>query len=115
LSRKIGQFQSYVIAAVFSPCSTNSAKIEPWEKLKPLSIPMLFIHGDKDTYVPYSDSVKYSKMLHSARLVTIKDAEHGFHSRKKKRGANRQNYLKIPSGESLSILPISRLAPRYQY
>lgn len=51
-------------------------------KLKELRIPVLFVHGDKDSHVPYSDSVKYSRMLNS-RLETIHGAEHGFHGNKK--------------------------------
>lgn len=53
--------------------------LKPWGKLLKIDIPMLFIHGDKDTYVPYQDSVKYSKMVKDGQLVTIKGAEHGFH------------------------------------
>ncbi|MCD6381511.1 MAG: alpha/beta fold hydrolase [Candidatus Aenigmarchaeota archaeon] len=51
-------------------------KLKPWERLLNVKIPMLFIHGDADTYVPYNDSVKYSKML-GAKLVTIENGEHG--------------------------------------
>lgn len=54
-------------------------ELEPWKELLKLSIPTLFIHGDADTYVPYSDSVKYSKLVKNGTMVTIKGAEHGFH------------------------------------
>lgn len=53
--------------------------LKPFEKLIDLDLPMLFIHGNKDSYIPYSDSVKYSKLFKNARLVTIDGAEHGFH------------------------------------
>jgi len=56
--------------------------LKPWEELLKVKIPVLFVHGDRDTYVPYDDSVKYSKMLTNAQLVTVKGAEHGFHDRK---------------------------------
>lgn len=57
-------------------------KLQPWRKLQKLKIPILFIHGDKDTYVPYEDSVKYSRLLKTAKLETIPGAEHGFHDNK---------------------------------
>ncbi|MBW2969693.1 lysophospholipase [Candidatus Woesearchaeota archaeon] len=57
-------------------------QIKPWQELKKTKIPMLFVHGDKDTYIPYEDSVKYAKML-KAKIEIIKDAEHGFHDNKK--------------------------------
>ena len=53
----------------------------PYKKLKDISIPSAIIHGDKDTHVPYSDSVLYVKNLGGpTQLVTIKGADHGFHS-----------------------------------
>jgi len=56
-------------------------KLQPWKELQKLRIPILFVHGDKDTYVPYEDYVKYSKLL-KAKLETIRGAEHGFHDNK---------------------------------
>lgn len=53
-------------------------RIKPWKGLLNLNTPMLFIHGDKDKYVPYSDSVKYSHMFRNAELRTIHGAHHGF-------------------------------------
>lgn len=53
--------------------------LKPWEKLLEAKTPILFVHGDKDTYVPYRDSVKYSKMVKNGKLITIEGAEHGFH------------------------------------
>jgi pimeloyl-ACP methyl ester carboxylesterase len=58
------------------------SKLKPWKKLEKLSMPILFIHGDRDSKVPYSDSAKYAKML-NARLETIKGGEHGFHDDKR--------------------------------
>lgn len=57
--------------------------IEPWKELLKLATPILFVHGDKDTYVPYDDSVKYSKIVKNGKLTTIKGAEHGFHDNPK--------------------------------
>ncbi len=56
--------------------------LKPWKKLLNISMPILFIHGGKDTFVPYQDSVKYSKMVKNGSLVIIKGAEHGFHGKK---------------------------------
>lgn len=53
----------------------------PWRKMNNLKVPMLFIHGDKDAYVPYEDSVQFSKLLR-AKLETIEGANHGFHYKK---------------------------------
>ena len=56
--------------------------LTPWQELLKVEIPILFIHGDKDTFVPYEDSVKYSKLVKNGSLVIIKGAEHGLHNRK---------------------------------
>ena len=51
----------------------------PFEAMKKISIPTTIIHGDKDTYVPYEDSVTYlSNLMGPKKLVTIKNAQHGF-------------------------------------
>jgi uncharacterized protein len=54
--------------------------LEPWREIKKLSIPILFIHGTKDTHVPYSNSVRYSRMF-GAELKAVKGSEHGFHTK----------------------------------
>ncbi len=56
----------------------EAKSLKPWKELEKSSIPVLFVHGDKDTYVPYEDSVKYSKLLKNAKLATIEGSEHGF-------------------------------------
>ena len=54
-------------------------KTLPFEAMKKISIPTVVIHGDKDTYVPYEDSVTYlSNLMGPRKLVTIKSAQHGF-------------------------------------
>jgi pimeloyl-ACP methyl ester carboxylesterase len=64
------------------PLFDEMKKLHPWKGLQKLKVPILFVHGDNDTYVPYEDSVKYSKLL-KAELKTIRGAEHGFHDNKK--------------------------------
>jgi alpha-beta hydrolase superfamily lysophospholipase len=54
-------------------------KLKPFESLEKINIPTEIIHGDKDTKVPYEDSLKYSQKLTNGKLITIKNAEHGFH------------------------------------
>src|SRR3989344_340435 len=53
--------------------------LKPYERLMSLNIPILFVHGDKDTYIPINDSIKYSKLMKNAKLEIIPGAEHGFH------------------------------------
>ncbi len=50
----------------------------PMEALKRSRLPVIFIHGDEDDFVPYSMSVKnYEACASQKRLVTIKGAGHG--------------------------------------
>lgn len=53
--------------------------LEPWKALVDLEMPILFVHGNKDTYIDYHDSVKYSLLIKNAQLEIIRGAEHGFH------------------------------------
>jgi uncharacterized protein len=53
--------------------------LKPWKELLKLSIPVLFVHGDKDNYVSVKDSIKYSSMMRNAKLKIIHGADHGFH------------------------------------
>lgn len=57
--------------------------LKPWKELVNIEKPILFVHGNNDSYIPYSDSVKYSKLFKNAKLVTIHGAEHGFHDNPK--------------------------------
>ncbi|MFH1181146.1 MAG: alpha/beta hydrolase [bacterium] len=66
---------------VGKPFFVELRKLYPWKKLQNIKTPILFIHGDKDSYVPYEDSVKYSKLFQNAKLKTIVGAEHGFHEK----------------------------------
>jgi len=54
--------------------------VYPYEALKKITIPTIVVHGDHDTYVPFSDSVQYINNLpKSSELVIIEGSEHGFH------------------------------------
>lgn len=53
--------------------------LKPYEELLKFVNPTLFIHGTADTFVPYIYSKKYAKLMKNSRLVTIENAEHGFH------------------------------------
>src|SRR4030042_3314395 len=75
---EIGSRKFKVGKALFS----ELRKLRPWEGLKNIKMPILFVHGDKDSYVPYEDSVKYSKLFQNAKLETIEEARHGFHDKK---------------------------------
>lgn len=57
--------------------------LEPWKGLTKVNNPILFVHGNKDSFIPYSDSVKYSKLFKNAKLVTVEGSEHGFHDNPK--------------------------------
>ena len=52
-------------------------KVSPKESIKTTNIPILFIHGDKDDYVPTSMSIDmYNSRRNNSRLVLIKNAAH---------------------------------------
>lgn len=53
--------------------------LKPWEELRKIDVPTLFVHGNKDSYVLVADSVKYAAVMKNARLKIIKGADHGFH------------------------------------
>jgi len=67
---------------VGKPFFAELKELHPWKELRSIKIPILFIHGNKDSYVSYKDSVKYSKLFQNAKLETIRGAEHGFHENK---------------------------------
>lgn len=50
---------------------------KPFEQLSKINIPVLTMHGDKDTYVPYSVAKRYGKPNSKSRFITLHDAEHG--------------------------------------
>lgn len=53
--------------------------LKPWECLKHIELPVLFIHGTNDKLVPYEQSERYSKSCKNFSFKTIVDGTHGFH------------------------------------
>ena len=53
-------------------------KIVPYEHLKNVDLPKLFVHGLEDTMVPYELSVKVSKLCNNSRLELIDKGTHSF-------------------------------------
>ena len=51
----------------------------PIEAMKKCSLPIVFVHGDADAFVPYDMSVRLCEACASEKkiLVTVKDAGHG--------------------------------------
>lgn len=52
--------------------------IKPYEFLAEVKSPLLVIHGDKDSMVPFKVSKKYSKPNEKSHFIAIKNADHGF-------------------------------------
>lgn len=56
----------------------NIEKASPIESVKEAKVPIFFIHGEKDTFVPCSMSEKlYKECISRKQLTIIKNAEHG--------------------------------------
>lgn len=56
----------------------NIEKASPIESVKEAKVPIIFIHGDKDSFVPCSMSEKlYKECISRKQLTIIKNAEHG--------------------------------------
>ena len=64
-----------------------------YEAAPKINIPTLIIHGDADESVPYSQSVKTSKLIPNCELHTIKGANHGYDN-----PAHREEMLKAIEG-----------------
>lgn len=54
--------------------------IKPYEKMGNLSIPVLTIHGDHDSMVPFEIAKKYGMPNNQCSFVAIKGSDHGFRS-----------------------------------
>lgn len=56
-------------------------KLAPAKELLKLRIPVIFIHGERDTTIPCRDAVKFAKMIGS-KIEIIRGSKHGFHTKK---------------------------------
>ena len=52
--------------------------VKPFEKISDIMIPILTIHGDKDSMVPINVSKKFAKSNKKSEFMSIKGADHGF-------------------------------------
>lgn len=52
--------------------------IKPYELLREAKCPVLTIHGNRDTMVPYRISKKYGAPNEKSEFVTLNNADHGF-------------------------------------
>lgn len=52
--------------------------MRPYENLPKINVPVLLIHGDKDVCVPIELSLNHISKIRECKLVTIKNANHGF-------------------------------------
>ena len=52
--------------------------IKPYEYMKMIKCPVVTLHGDKDTYVPYEVSKRYYKCNLKSEFISISGSEHGF-------------------------------------
>ncbi len=63
--------------------------ISPINFVRPYLSPILTIHGDKDTFVPYSQATRFHQALDKAgvvnQLFTVSGAEHGGYSKSQKK------------------------------
>ena len=71
------------------------AKFYPYKVLQKISIPTVIIHGTNDKQVPYENAKNYANNLKNGKLITLKDGEHGFQSRKEDRKRALQETLKF--------------------
>ena len=66
--------------------------IRPFEYLNELDCPVLTIHGDKDTMVPYEISKKYGAPNIKSQFITIEEADHGFIDYRDEVGKSKESY-----------------------
>ncbi|MBP3708042.1 MAG: alpha/beta fold hydrolase [Clostridia bacterium] len=55
---------------------------KPYEKLRECDLPKLFVHGDKDSAVPYRLSKEVAEMCNNAKFELIENGEHTFQNSK---------------------------------
>ncbi len=58
--------------------------LKPYKWLRNVKCPILTLHGDKDTYVPFSVSKRFGKPNRKSEFITIKGSEHGFMLKKER-------------------------------
>lgn len=52
--------------------------IKPYEFLSETNLPVLVIHGDKDSMVPFKVSKRYGKPNKTSQFIEIRNSDHGF-------------------------------------
>ena len=52
--------------------------IRPFEYMERILCPVLTLHGEQDTYVPYTVAEKYARCNSRSQFVAVPDSEHGF-------------------------------------
>ena len=52
--------------------------IKPYETLRILRVPIMIIHGDQDSMVPFEISKKFAASVPNLKLITLLGADHGF-------------------------------------
>ena len=60
------------------PLIGEMKKIKPFEYMKRIRCPVLTLHGDQDSYVPYEVAKKYARCNSQSEFVTVPGSEHGF-------------------------------------
>jgi len=60
------------------PLIDEMKRIQPLRYMKRINCPVLTLHGDRDTYVPYVVSKKYARCNSRSEFVTVSGSEHGF-------------------------------------
>lgn len=66
--------------------------IKPYEFLREVKCPVLTIHGNKDTMVPYKISKKYGVPNQKSEFITLKGAGHGFIDFDDESGESKESY-----------------------
>ena len=61
------------------PLFDEMAALLPYKEIRKITVPLLVIHGNKDTYVPYEDAKEAVIGMKNAAFITIDGGEHGFH------------------------------------
>ena len=60
-------------------CDVPIPLVVQWDIAFPkIKAPTLIVHGDEDETVPYSQSIKTSKLIPNCKLHTVKGANHHY-------------------------------------